>query len=57
MILYQDILITITYFIYICIKKKTSSDSPLDRDKIDPLLARVANNAAVVTAEDNLNCY
>ena len=35
----------------------SSSDSPLDRDKIDPLLARVANNAAVVTAEDNLNCY
>ena len=35
----------------------SSSDSPLDRDKIDPLLARVANNAAVVTAEDNLSCY
>lgn len=34
----------------------SSSDSPLDRDKIDPLLARVANNAAVVTAEDILNC-
>lgn len=35
----------------------SSSDSPLDRDKIEPLLARVANNAAVITAEDNLNCY
>lgn len=35
----------------------SSSDSPLDRDKIDPLVARVANNAAVVTAEDILNCY
>jgi hypothetical protein len=30
----------------------SNSDSPLDRDEIDPLLARVANNAAVVTFND-----
>lgn len=34
----------------------SGSEFPLDRDKIDPLIARVANNAAVITEEDNLTC-
>ncbi|XP_076093027.1 torsin-1A-interacting protein 2-like [Mytilus galloprovincialis] len=34
----------------------SSSEYPLDQDKIDPLIARVANNAAVITEEENLKC-